>query len=146
MDDGERDLYVHAYSPSACYPIIQLTDHDSTGIMECALTGTTAAMCTETFGGTDANFPGTSVYALTSSRLEYIPATITAGLFKGFSDATTTTTATATTTATSQVSGSTTASEGPVDPTSLSAAGLPRPGSSGWGVGGVAVALAAAVL
>ncbi|KAF2087350.1 hypothetical protein K490DRAFT_65742 [Saccharata proteae CBS 121410] len=48
----------------------------------CQLTGTTAAFCTVSVGGTDANEPGVVSAAVTGSDVTFSPITITAGLEK----------------------------------------------------------------
>ena len=122
----------------------------STGVMQCDVTGTTSAVCTRSFGGSDANFPGSSVQTMNKDQMDYIPATITAGVITKATDstatATTSATATGTGTTTGQDSASTTTAEESTDETSTSTGGLPKVTGSGWAVGGLAVALAAAVI
>ncbi|KAF4636028.1 hypothetical protein G7Y89_g2073 [Cudoniella acicularis] len=49
---------------------------DFTGYWQCSLAGTTSAICTESFGGNGANFPGMSTE---SYSITYLPVVITAG-------------------------------------------------------------------
>ncbi|KFY09665.1 hypothetical protein V492_05401 [Pseudogymnoascus sp. VKM F-4246] len=48
------------------------------GKYECSLAGTTSAVCTESHGGSEANFPGISTETYTGTDQPYIPITITA--------------------------------------------------------------------
>lgn len=51
-----------------------------TGYIDCTLSGTTDGVCTESFGGDEANSPGMSTIALSSSDFSYIPVTLTDSL------------------------------------------------------------------
>ncbi|KAF1984102.1 hypothetical protein K402DRAFT_318695, partial [Aulographum hederae CBS 113979] len=48
----------------------------------CSVTGTTSAVCAETAGGSEANFPGTSTETLAATDITFFPVVITAGLEK----------------------------------------------------------------
>ncbi|OBT75053.1 hypothetical protein VF21_06511 [Pseudogymnoascus sp. 05NY08] len=48
------------------------------GQYDCSLAGTTSAVCVESHGGSEANFPGVSTETYTSTDQPYIPITITA--------------------------------------------------------------------
>lgn len=48
------------------------------GKYECSLAGTTSAVCIESHGGSQANFPGISTETYTGTDQPYIPITITA--------------------------------------------------------------------
>lgn len=146
MDNLGTDLYLPLHFLSVLTQVLTRFWNNSTGIMQCDIAGTTSALCTESFGGSDANFPGTSVYTMNKGPLEYIPATMTAGVVTKTTDSTTTATTAATGTTTGQDSASTTTAEEYADETSTSTGGLPKFTGSGWAVGGVAVALAAAVI
>ncbi|OBT63287.1 hypothetical protein VE03_07956 [Pseudogymnoascus sp. 23342-1-I1] len=50
------------------------------GKFECSLAGTSSAVCIESHGGSDANFPGISTETYTGTDQPYIPITITAGV------------------------------------------------------------------
>jgi len=48
-----------------------------TGYFDCSLKGTSTAICTESFGGEEANFPGSSTETLTGTDFTYQTATLT---------------------------------------------------------------------
>lgn len=48
------------------------------GKYECSLAGTTSAVCIESHGGSEANFPGISTETYTGTDQPYIPITVTA--------------------------------------------------------------------
>lgn len=52
----------------------------STSYFDCSLGDTTTAVCTESFGGDEAKFPGISTETLTLSDVLYMPVVITTGL------------------------------------------------------------------
>lgn len=123
--------------------------------MDCSLDGTKSAVCVESFGGTEANFPGITTETYTGTDLPYMPVVITAGaaVSTGSSPSsavpsTTTngTTATHTSGSSTKTSSSGGNSSGPAQAnssgTSTSTAGVPAiTGNSGWVLGG-ALALA----
>ncbi|KFZ14291.1 hypothetical protein V501_03322 [Pseudogymnoascus sp. VKM F-4519 (FW-2642)] len=49
------------------------------GQVDCSLAGTTSAVCVESFGGSEANFPGVSTETYTGTDQPYMPVTIIAG-------------------------------------------------------------------
>lgn len=49
---------------------------------KCDITSSTAAVCTESAAGSEANFPGVETATLTGTDMAYLPVTITAGLEK----------------------------------------------------------------
>ncbi|TAQ90667.1 hypothetical protein B7494_g968 [Chlorociboria aeruginascens] len=49
-----------------------------TGYMDCSLAGTVSAVCIESAGGSDVNFPGITTNTYTGTDQPYIPVTITA--------------------------------------------------------------------
>jgi len=53
---------------------------DFTASVDCTLTGSTAGVCLESFGGSAANFPGLSTTTLEKSDITFFPVTVTAGL------------------------------------------------------------------
>ena len=55
-----------------------LTNIHSAGQYDCSLAGTTSAVCVESHGGSEANFPGVSTETYTGTDQPYIPITITA--------------------------------------------------------------------
>lgn len=50
-----------------------------TGYQQCSLDGSISAVCIESFGGAEANFPGISTTTYTGTDLGIMPVTITAG-------------------------------------------------------------------
>lgn len=68
---------------TAKYTISAETDDNGsvafTGYMDCSLAGTTSAVCIESYGGNEANFPGSSIATYTGTDVVYMPVTITAG-------------------------------------------------------------------
>ncbi|KAH8799853.1 hypothetical protein F5884DRAFT_838570 [Xylogone sp. PMI_703] len=48
------------------------------GYIDCSLAGTTSAVCIQSFGGSEANFPGQTTVTYTGTDVEYMPVTITA--------------------------------------------------------------------
>ncbi|OBT56182.1 hypothetical protein VE04_04065 [Pseudogymnoascus sp. 24MN13] len=55
------------------------TNIRSAGQVDCSLAGTTSAVCVESFGGSEANFPGVSTETYTGTDPLYMPVTIIAG-------------------------------------------------------------------
>lgn len=47
--------------------------------MDCSLAGTTSAVCVESYGGDQANFPGITTETYSGTQQPYMPVTITAG-------------------------------------------------------------------
>jgi len=50
-----------------------------TGLYECSLAGTSSAVCFQSFGGSEANDPGSSTLTLTGTDYTFMPVTITGG-------------------------------------------------------------------
>jgi len=107
-----------------------------TGFMDCSLAGTTSAVCVESFGGNEANSPGSSTVTYTGTDQPYMPVTITAGAAAkataGNSPGSTvppTTSRLSSTTATNTGSASRTTSSGSTASSSVS--GAAQPSSSG---------------
>lgn len=119
-----------------------------TGYMDCSLAGTVSAVCAESFGGTEANFPGTSTETFTGTDYSFMPVTITgaaavtssSSVVKGGPSATTETSSSgATKTSTSGIDASQSSAAG----TSTSTAGVPAiTGNARWFAGGAALAMA----
>ncbi|QDS71331.1 hypothetical protein FKW77_002109 [Venturia effusa] len=61
-----------------------ITESDFTLSYECTVytSGTSSAVCTESMGGSEANFPGVETTTLNGTDVAFFPATITAGLEK----------------------------------------------------------------
>lgn len=128
-----------------------------TGYIDCTLTGSpaTSGVCTESFGGDEANFPGMSTITLESSDITYMPVTISdfeltnTGLASA-SATTASNTSAGRSTSTAKSTRSTGTGSGTgvaqsTGSTSLSKAGAAQAKATGnaqWVVGGVAVALA----
>jgi len=140
-----------------------------TGYFDCSIAGTTSAVCVESFGGIDANFPGISTEVYTGSDFMYIPVTITAGAAAGSGSIATTTsktnsaathasgtiretgswdastTASASASSISKATGRSAASGATAQTTSTStslAGAASATGHKGWAIGGAALALA----
>ncbi|KAG4428975.1 hypothetical protein IFR05_015545 [Cadophora sp. M221] len=132
-----------------------------TGRVECSLDSTVSAVCVESFGGTEANFPGVTTETYTGTDFQYMPVYITAGGAAGTGSTPSSTMASTTTSAASgsQTSGlatktsSSSSSSGgnsggssgaaAQTTTSTSTAGVPAvTGNAKWVVGGAAAALA----
>lgn len=137
---------------------------NSTGVADCSV-GKTLAVCTESMGGSGANFPGVSTVSFSDDALTHMPVTITAGNISsvsGASPATTTTTTPATPGAATTAAGAATVTDktsvsgetgaasqtgsGTGTSTTASTGGLPAVTGNVGVVGGIAVAVAAAVL
>jgi len=136
--------------------------------MDCSLAGTTSAVCAESFGGTEANFPGTSMETFTGTDYTFMPVTITgaaaavtsssSSVVKGGPSPTTkmsgggatiaSKSGTGTTASSPKATGSgTAASLSSSAGTSTSTAGVPAiTGNARWVAGGAAMAMAMAVL
>ncbi|KAE9962789.1 hypothetical protein EG328_012051 [Venturia inaequalis] len=61
-----------------------ITDVDFTMSYECTVytSGTSSAVCVESMGGSEANFPGVETATLNGTDINFFPATVTAGLEK----------------------------------------------------------------
>ncbi|KFZ16302.1 hypothetical protein V502_05185 [Pseudogymnoascus sp. VKM F-4520 (FW-2644)] len=126
------------------------------GKFECSLAGTTSAVCVESHGGSEANFPGISTETYTGTDQPYVPITITAravGANRIASPSTTASGAEATQTSdtgagagTSAADGkgsgdaATTTGSGPESVSTGAAAAISQ--GAGWVLGGAAMALA----
>lgn len=126
-----------------------LTRPLSTGYFDCALAGTTSAVCIESFGGTDANFPGSSTETYTGTGLAFMSVVITAGVTASTSSSpivpsTTTSGPSATNTSgsstkTSSAGESTSGANQGISATSSSTGGVPVARESAkWVLGGIA--------
>ncbi|KAH9217377.1 hypothetical protein DL95DRAFT_105613 [Leptodontidium sp. 2 PMI_412] len=130
-----------------------------TGRVECSLDSTVSAVCVESFGGTEANFPGVTTETYTGTDFQYMPVYITAGAAAGTGSTPSSTVASTTSGASSsqtsnlatKTSSSASSSEGSSNKvaqttsadTSTSTAGVPAvTGNAKWVVGGAAAALA----
>jgi len=131
-----------------------------TARIDCALDSTISAVCVESFGGSEANFPGLTTETYTGTDFQYMPVFITAGAAAGTGSTPSSTMASTTASAasTSQTSGLATktssssssgsassgkGSGGVAQTSSTSTAGVPAvTGNAKWVVGGAAAALA----
>ncbi|OWO99565.1 hypothetical protein B2J93_2610 [Marssonina coronariae] len=125
-----------------------------TGRIDCSLAGAASAVCVESFGGSEANFPGISTETYTGTDFSYLPVIITAGVAVTRGSPTPGVSATSTSgSSTSQTSGSSTKVQGSggtpsktpqaAPRTSTSTAGGPTAtGNTGWVLGGAMAALA----
>ncbi|RDL40485.1 uncharacterized protein BP5553_00464 [Venustampulla echinocandica] len=123
-----------------------------TGYIDCSLAGTTSAVCVESFGGKDANFPGISTETYSGTDVLYQPVLITARAAAGSGGSpssvvpsTTKTGSEATNTSggSMKTSASGATSTGSPQPTSSKSAGVAAVmGNKGWALGGAAVAIA----
>jgi len=126
-----------------------------TGYIDCSLAGTTSAVCIESFGGTEANFPGISTETLTGTDLPYMLVVITAQAVASdgsSSSVVPSNTQTGSKATSNSVAGAKTSSSGAestgaaqttASKTSVSTAGMPMiTANMEWLVGGAAVALA----
>ena len=123
----------------------------STGHINCSLSGTSTAVCIESFGGTEANSPGVSTETYTGTDIAYVPVTITAGKIRAAPASTTGSGAVPAQTSGAGVAESTTETGSTEDAgpsstaapteTSTGAAAIIT-GAAGWVLGGAAVAFA----
>ncbi|KAH7377562.1 putative GPI anchored protein [Cadophora sp. MPI-SDFR-AT-0126] len=123
-----------------------------TARIDCSLDSTVSAVCVESFGGSDANFPGQSTETYTGTDFQYMPVFLTAGaaVGTGSTAASTTTsagrssqTSTSTSSARSGVAQTGASSTG----TSTSTAGAPvLTGNAQFVLGGVAAVGAMALM
>ncbi|OGM40518.1 GPI anchored protein [Aspergillus bombycis] len=146
-------LTVTDASPTIIYELNEKPEFYMT--VKCSVAGTTSAVCTETAGGPEANFPGTTISTIQQSEMAFVPVTITAGSVTSVAA-----TASATTTAESGSQGTTSAaqtsskssasssgSSSSSSSSAVSTGGMPQiTGDAGMLFGGAVVALAAAVL
>jgi len=130
-----------------------------TALIDCSLAGS-SAVCTESYGGQEANDPGQSTETLTGTDFTYMPVVITAGSLNTNAPAapsSTTAVPTASSTGGADSSSQTGSSTGPTQSvsgtaqsgsssaksTSASTGGMPTvTGHKGWVVGGAALAAA----
>lgn len=134
--------------------IIYLKSTPSTGYADCSLYSTASAVCVESFGGTDANFPGISTETYTGTDLPYMPIVITAGPGSSLTSSVSATptgslSSTPTPISSTRASSTRRSSSGGAQATpgtSISTGGVPAvTGHAGWIVGGAAVAVAMAM-
>jgi len=82
-DCGFPGVFTLTEGPSTAAYTMSMDDGNGTlaftGYFDCSLAGTTSAVCVESFGGTEANFPGMSTETLTATDYTYMPVVITAG-------------------------------------------------------------------
>lgn len=81
-DCGFPGVFTLTEGPAtAAYTFLAETGIDGTiaftGYFDCSLAGTTSAVCAESFGGTEANDPGSSTETFSGSDFTYMPVTIT---------------------------------------------------------------------
>ncbi|KAL5351995.1 hypothetical protein ACLOAV_003859 [Pseudogymnoascus australis] len=78
----DRTITLTEGPTTAKYTIAPVVDPNGetafAGKFECSLAGTTSAVCTESHGGSEANFPGVSTETYIGTDQPYIPITITA--------------------------------------------------------------------
>ncbi|KAB8258528.1 hypothetical protein BDV32DRAFT_68996 [Aspergillus pseudonomiae] len=153
-------LTVTDASPTIIYELNEKPEFYMT--VECSVAGTTSAVCTETAGGPEANFPGTTISTLQQSEMAFVPVTITAGSVTSVAvtaSATTTSTAesgsqgttsaaqTSSKSSSSKSSSSSSSSGSSSSSSAVSTGGMPQiTGDASMLFGGAVVALAAAVL
>merc|ERR1711939_443506 len=119
-----------------------------TGRIDCSLDSTISAVCVESFGGSEANFPGESTETYTGTDFQYMPVFITAGAAVGTGSTAASTTSSAGSSSQTQTS-SGEGSSGSVKQTatSTSTAGVPAlTGNKGRVFGGAAVVGAMALM
>ncbi|KAJ5820550.1 hypothetical protein N7474_006141 [Penicillium riverlandense] len=121
------------------------------GSVGCSMGGTTAAVCTESFGGSEANFPGKSTTSLGKDDITLLPVTITAGPSNGASAMTTTAQSTESPSMSSVSTGSNTSGASGTAASTMSTGnsigGIAQiTGNAGLAFGGMAVAMAAVAL
>ncbi|KAF2099924.1 hypothetical protein NA57DRAFT_55858 [Rhizodiscina lignyota] len=61
---------------------MNMTEGDFSATWSCDVAGTTSASCSQSFGGAEANDPGTTTTELSASEITYYPVVITAGAQK----------------------------------------------------------------
>jgi len=163
-DCGFPGVFTLTEGPSrAQYTLAPEVDENGTtafaGYIDCSLAGTISAVCTESYGGTEANDPGVATETISGTDLAFIPVVITAGAVAASggspSSAVPSTTSTGSTTAntsgsstTVKTSASGTTSSGATQTSSAvqgstSTGGVAAVGGNvKWALGGAAVALA----
>ena len=76
-------LFFRSYNLQMLRLTFSQSGSDFTASVDCTLTGSTAGVCIESFGGSAANFPGLSTTTLEKSDITFFPVTVTAGLGSG---------------------------------------------------------------
>ncbi|KAG4420754.1 hypothetical protein IFR04_006140 [Cadophora malorum] len=130
-----------------------------TGRIDCSLDSTISAVCVESFGGSEANFPGESTETYTGTDFQYMPVFITAGAAVGTGSTAASTTSSAGSSSQTQTSsgggssgsvkqtGTSTGALSVGTATSTSTAGVPAlTGNKGRVFGGAAVVGAMALM
>jgi len=161
-DCGFSDVFTLTEgSAKAQYTIAPQKDENGTvafeGYFDCSLAGTTSAVCAESFGGTEANFPGMSTETISGTDLVYQQVIVTARAAAnsgassssvGPSTTNTGSTTANTSGASAKTSGSGASSSGATQTSSSQAAASSKAGvaavtgNTKWALGGAAVALA----